>query len=459
MADEQNKDEKDPTATPSAEPPPAEAAESAEPVPAVEAAAPAVPAEPVAERAAEDDDASEAPDSARAPGPSEPDKASASPAAILARVQALGEEDESERVSREEEEKLAERRAAAKRKSKLESAASKKLDQIGTKPKKKKRPVVEATDDEPAAAKPYNDALYRRTMTLGEWIVKNKRQVGTVVAALAVAGLGAFAYVSYNAKQNADASRILLAATADENGRIGGPAKKDDDAPPDPRPEFATVEARNASALGKYREVSGKYKGTGAAILARLAEGSLLLDGKDADGALAAYGDASKSPLAAVDTEVHGRALEGMGFAYEMKGNLDEAMKTYKELENVVEVKGFKELAIYHQARVAEAKGDKDKAKELYKTVHTRITDPLAKNPFPYLQEAVEDRLRSLDPSALPEKQSPFGVGGGSTGGSKINEAQMKKLQEQIKKQMEEAQKKQQEQQEKGGAAPGGGGQ
>lgn len=436
MADEQNKDEK-----PATEPTPAPEADA----PAPEGDAPAA-VEAAAETEAEAE--AEKEPEANEPGVplSDPATERATPAAILARVQKLGEEDELDRVAREEEEKLAERRAAAKKKSKLESAASKKLDQIGTKPKKKKRPVVaEAAPEE----KPYNDALYRRTMTLGEWINKNKKQVGTVVAALAVAGLGAFAYFSYTGKQNADASRILIAATDDENGRIGS-AKKDDDGPPDPRPEFATVEARNASALGKYREVSSKYKGTGAAILARLAEGSILLDSKDADGALAAFGEAHKSPLAAVDAEVRGRALEGMGFAYEMKGNLDEAMKTYKDLENNVEVKGFKELAIYHQARVAEAKGDKDKAKELYKTVHTRVTDPIAKLPFPYLQEAVEDRLRALDPSALPAKQSPFGMGGGAPGQSKINEAQMKKLQEQIKKQMEEAQQKQKEAQEKG---------
>lgn len=446
MADEQKQDGDDVTK-------PAQEPEGIEPA---EDTAKAAADEP-AEAADEPTEAGEAAQASASDSPSSEPAATerATPAAILARVSKLGEEDANDRVAREEEEKLAERRAAAKKKSKLESAASKKLDQIGTKPKKKKRPVVEATEETP---KPYEDALYRRTMTLGEWINKNRKQVATVVAALAVAGLGAFAYFSYTGKQNADASRILLAAVEDENGRIGTPGKKDDDAPPDPRPEFATVEARNASALSKYREVSSKYKGTGAAILARLAEGSLLLDGKDADGAIAAFGDAQKSPLAAVDAEVRGRALEGLGFAYEMKGNLDEAMKTYKELENNVEVKGFKELAIYHQARVAEAKGEKDKAVELYKTVHKRVTDPLAKLPFPYLQEAIEDRLRALDPSALPAKPPAFGMGGmgGAPGQSKVTEAQLKRLQEQIKKQMEEAQQKQKEAGENG-EAPGGG--
>src|SRR5690606_20261285 len=115
------------------------------------------------------------------------------------------------------------------------------------------------------------------------------------------------------------------------------------------------------AALEQYREVRGKFPGTGAAILARLAEGSLLLDARDADGALAAYTDVKDSPLAAADSEVKGRALEGIGFAYELKAlaapaeketHLDAALEAFRELENAVEVKGFKELAIYHQARV-----------------------------------------------------------------------------------------------------------
>ena len=60
-----------------------------------------------------------------------------------------------------------------------------------------------------------------------------------------------------------------------------------------------------------------------------LAEGSLLLDAKDADGAIAAFRQAHESALARADAEVRGRALESMGFAYEQKGQLDDAQKSY----------------------------------------------------------------------------------------------------------------------------------
>ena len=86
---------------------------------------------------------------------------------------------------------------------------------------------------------------------------------------------------------------------------------------------------------------------------------------------------------------------------------------------------------MYHQARVLEAKGDKDKAKELLKTVHERINKPGENYPFPYLKEVADDRLRALDPAALPPKQQ--GQMGGP-GGNKMSEEQIKKLIEQLKK-------------------------
>ena len=48
---------------------------------------------------------------------------------------------------------------------------------------------------------------------------------------------------------------------------------------------FKTYEDRREAALKKYREVEARFPKTGAAILARLAEGSLLLDKHEPDPA------------------------------------------------------------------------------------------------------------------------------------------------------------------------------
>ncbi len=355
----------------------------------------------------------------------------ASPEAIARRVAALGDEDESEKISRAEEEKLAERRAKMKRGKKggLEAAASKRLARIAEKAQPKKM-IASAVDGA--------DPLLNQTAKLSSWAKKNQKSVSTVVmvAAVAVAAVGGYNY--WQQKKEGDASAELSKAVADERGRIGDPDKEKEEegnGPKDTRPLFKTADERRESALKKFRDVESRFPNTGAAILARLSEGSLLLDARQPDPAIVAFTDVKSSALGMADAEVRGRALEGLGFAYEQKGNLDEAAKTFKDLEATVDVLGFKELAMYHQARVLEARnggGDKEKAKELLKTVHERINKPGENYPFPYLKEVADDRLRALDPSALPPKQNNQ-MGG--PGGNKMSEEQIKRLIEQMKKQ------------------------
>lgn len=369
---------------------------------------------------------------------------SASPEAIARRVAALGEEDPLEVQAREEERKLAERRQAGKKKkgkkSGLEVAASKRVAKIGTRAEPK-RTLAVAADADP---------LIEKTAKLSEWAKKNQKMVQIVGALIAATLLGVAGFLYYEHKHETAASALLTKAVADERARIGEPPKADgDNAPPaDTSPMFKTFDERRESALKKYREVQSQFPKTGAAILARLAEGSLLLDKRDADGALAAFTDVKGSALAAADQEVKGRALEGLGFAHELKALanageapkfLDEALKDYKELENTVEVRGFKELAMYHQARVLQNKGEKDQAKELLVNLKERLTkgdDTVASNvpqgpSFPYLREVAMDRLREIDPTAAPK--APPAAPGGSP---KLSPAQIRKM-------IEDAQKKQ----------------
>ncbi|HEY2510194.1 MAG TPA: hypothetical protein VGI39_05040 [Polyangiaceae bacterium] len=372
-----------------------------------------------------------------------------SPEAIAKRVDALGEEDAAEKIAREEEQKLAERRAATKggkgRGAKgLEAAATKRLQKIGGKVPPKK--IAQAADV---------DFAFAGSGRIGTWMRQNRSTVGAIAGAavLVAAGLGGYAW--WTQRTEAAASAAITEAVLDEQGRIGEPPKDEDDenAPKDPRPLFKTEADRRDAALAKYREVQTKYKGTGAAYLARLEEGSLLLDKGDLDGAIRAFTDAGATPLASADAEVKGRALEGLGFAYEAKATatpaekdkwLDQAATEFRALENT-DVEGFKELGMYHQARVAEVKGEKDKAVQLLKSLHERISKPGTNHPFVYLETVAEDRLRQLDPTALPPKPKagPMGMGGPGGPGGKMDDAQIQKLIEQLKRQ-----------QQQGGGAP-----
>ncbi len=97
--------------------------------------------------------------------------------------------------------------------------------------------------------------------------------------------------------------------------------------------------------------------------------------GKFAD-AKAAYQAVKDSKLATVDLAVKGRALEGIGISLEGTGDKDGALKAFGELSNIDGL-GFNALGAYHQARLAYAAGNLDKAKEYLKDAQKRL-DTLA---------------------------------------------------------------------------------
>jgi hypothetical protein len=364
------------------------------------------------------------------------------PEAIAARIERIGEETELDRVANEEERKLLERKKTQKKKG-LEAAASRRLAKIGEGAVKRPSPL--------GAVNPDADPLLERAARASKWI-KEHRQQFSAVAVIAVLGVAGFAgYTYWQEKRDGQASALLAQALSDQHGFVSDKEPDDDDdvKPRQLYPTFKSAAERREAALAKYRAVETKYSGTGAAMLAQLAEGSLLLDAGDAKGASAAYQAVKDSPLGQADGEVRGRALEGLGFADELLAESDAANKDkhmadalgeFEKLEHV-DVNGFKELGLYHQARVQEAKGDKAKAIELLKDVQKRVSEPGQTHPFSYLEFVVEDRLRELDPTALPPKapkttMGPGGPGrapGAGPGGLDMNDPQVQKLIEQLK--------------------------
>ena len=363
------------------------------------------------------------------------------PEAIAARVDRLGAESDLERVARDEEAKLYERKKTAK--TGLESAASKRLARIGE--GKVKRPSALGEGIAPEA-----DPLVRRAVKAGSWVQEHQQ---TFVALLVVGllGFGGFAgYQYWQDKRNGEASTVLSQALTDEHGHISDKVADEDEDDTHAKPLYPTFKSaaeRRDAALTKYRDVESKYAGTGAAILARLAEASLLLDAGDAKAAAAAYLGVSTSALGKADAEVRGRALEGIGFADEALAasdpgdkakHIDDALAAYKTLADV-EMTGFKELGQYHQARVLQAQGDKAKAIDLLKDVQKRIAEPGDETHFAYLKFVVEDRLRDLDPTALPPKArtDASGKGGPVAGGPgshvDMNDPQIKQLLEKLR--------------------------
>ena len=378
------------------------------------------------------------------------------PDAIAARIDSIGSETEADRIARIEEKKLLARKQKARAgKTALEQAASKRLARIGE--VQVKRPTV-TTEWVPTTGEPLADRVAR----LIRWTRTHQTQVGWgVFAALIVLG-AIVGWTYWRDQRDAAASSTLARALACEHGHIATKDADDDDHPSSELyPTFASASERRAAALAKYREVEAKFAGTGAAFIARLSEGGLLLDQGDPRGALAAFADVKASPLARADAQVQGRALEGIGFAHEALAEtapagaerdreIDLALAAFRELA-LSSADEQKSLGAYHEARLLEAKGDKAKAIELLKGVHDRVTQPTEGHAYAYLQFVVDDRLRDLDPTALPPEphRSSGGQHGGMPGlppGVDPDDPEVQRIMQQIR-----------EQQSKQGGAPGPG--
>ena len=299
-----------------------------------------------------------------------------------------------------------------------------------------KRRREQATEARPVQLLPgemVDDALARSSSAASKWIRDNFGVIQWVLLAALVGGGGYALYTSQSEKSVASASDALETGVIADRGRVVAEDKRsEEEKESDPTKVFKTADERADNALASYRRVIADHAGTGAAILARLGEGGALLDKREWDKALEAFSAVSASSLAGADPDVKGRAIEGLGFAKEGKGDLDGALATFKELEGV-DARGFKELGMYHQARMLLARGDKDKAKDLLKQVHDKLEQPTEGGSTKYLQQVVDDTLRRIDPSLVPAKQV---IGGGAKGGS-MNKEELEKAIKKLREGME----------------------
>ena len=253
-----------------------------------------------------------------------------------------------------------------------------------------------------------DDALARSTAAAGEWLKKNFNVVQWFIIVGIVAWVGYAIYGYRSARAAEQASNQLTTAIHAENAMIGT-----DDSKPEPhtllvgkRPSFATDAERLKAAEKQYRAIADAGSGT-AATFAKLGLASVLYDqGKFAD-AKTQYEAVKGSKLAGDDVAVKGRALEGLGMSLESLGNKDAAEKAFGELAKI-DALGFNALGAYHQARFAFAAGNTEKAKTLLTDAQKRLdalVAPEAKKAFgappSYLQQAVRDLLKRVDPNAV----------------------------------------------------------
>jgi tetratricopeptide (TPR) repeat protein len=131
---------------------------------------------------------------------------------------------------------------------------------------------------------------------------------------------------------------------------------------------------------------------------AELQKAGLLLDLQRPDEAIPLYTEILSSRL---DQNLRFLAQEGLAYAYEAKGDLDQAAAAFAKLGDGdsgkadakgegVKVPFYRERSLYHQGRIAERKGNPAQAVKLYKEV-------LEKTPQSPLRDEISNRLAVLE--------------------------------------------------------------
>jgi tetratricopeptide (TPR) repeat protein len=219
----------------------------------------------------------------------------------------------------------------------------------------------------------------------GKYISERRKPLLIAVGALAgvVTATVIYGQIRERAAMRSSAAleHVSKVATADLLPADGTPAKEDG------LPHFKTDKERLEAAL---KEVDGFLSAEPHSPLrreAQLQKAGLLLDLQRPDEAIPLYSDVLESHL---DSNLKFIAQEGLGYAYEAKGDLDKALAAFTKLAGDNPKGFYHDRSLYHQARIAERKGNPAEAMKLYKEV-------LEKSPQSSLRDEISNRLAVLE--------------------------------------------------------------
>jgi tetratricopeptide (TPR) repeat protein len=230
------------------------------------------------------------------------------------------------------------------------------------------------------AAERVDDALVRFTDKVSRLARRHWNSIQWVLGLGIIGWFGYQVYAWRRATTNAEVSDALYQAVTIERGRTGDPAeqgKPNANGIIDPTPIFESDAARLAAAARRYGEVAEQKPNVPAAGFARVGEAGALLEQGKADEARALFDEVAKSSAAEKSPELRGGAIEGRALSLEAKADLAGALGAFEELGNV---SGFENRALYQQARIKHLQGDDNASKALLNKLFKNLGPPKAAN-------------------------------------------------------------------------------
>jgi len=219
------------------------------------------------------------------------------------------------------------------------------------------------------------------------------RQKPAIAAAVAIAVvvIGVSIFNFWDGSRHVEASRKLSRIQDIANAELLAEAADPALTPPAKSevPRFKTAAERENAVVKELDQFLAGDATAGLKDEAFILKGAALLTLARHDDAIATYHSALGAKL---DARLRFLAIEGLGYAYEGKGDLDRAISEFGKLGTEASgMRGFYEdRALYHKARLTALKGDKAGAVTIYKQILTKV-------PETGLKDDISDRLALIE--------------------------------------------------------------
>ncbi len=250
-----------------------------------------------------------------------------------------------------------------------------------------------------------DDALARSTHAAANFLRRHFNKVQWVIMAGLVGWIGYEVYSWRHTQTAKKATDVLFKALAAETGKVGADSADVGDArgaPSDARRSFATDEERLKAAKAEYLLASANV-GQKTSVLADLGAAGVAYDLGQFKDAQTAFEKVTRHPAYVSDRDIKGRTLEGLGMALEAQKNEEQALKTFRELQNMDQA-SFSALGLYHQARILKGQGKNDDALKLLDKAGEKLAT-LKETPavIKYVGAQVLELLELIDPKKAKE--------------------------------------------------------
>ncbi len=251
------------------------------------------------------------------------------------------------------------------------------------------------------------DALQRAGLEATSMLEgKEKFLVGGLVA-LVVIGLIAAIIDALGDRSEARAERALGAAMEPVTRQVAEAETTPN--PNETEPPFASQQAKDEAVIGSLTTFRQEHSGTKSAATAALPLGQSLHRLGRHDDAVKAFDDFLGG--AAKDNQLRAVALEGKGYAFEAKGELDQALAAFSDLAKL-DLPFLQGMGLFHQGRILSLQGKHAEAAKVFAEIPQKFPNTAA-------ARQAQERLNLLASQgvAVPEVKPSAAAGTGGAAG------------------------------------------